>query len=108
MTLRVPTNRRRRRHANCPRQDHARALATLKGKPGEAHHVVAPRKEYEAKINSGDLVSIAEVVRDLFRPTTRPSSPIPTADFRGRLHPPARSSARWRRSTRRLARYSRS
>jgi CarD family transcriptional regulator len=29
-------------------------------------------QEYEAKINSGDLVSIAEVVRDLFRPEDAP------------------------------------
>ena len=29
-------------------------------------------QEYEAKINSGDPVSIAEVVRDLFRNSTQP------------------------------------
>jgi len=29
-------------------------------------------QEYEAKINSGDLTSIAEVVRDLFRPDDAP------------------------------------
>jgi CarD family transcriptional regulator len=29
-------------------------------------------QEYEAKINSGDLVSIAEVVRDLFRAEDQP------------------------------------
>jgi CarD family transcriptional regulator len=29
-------------------------------------------QEYEAKINSGDLVAIAEVVRDLFRAETQP------------------------------------
>ena len=29
-------------------------------------------QEYEAKINSGDLVSIAEVTRDLFRPEDQP------------------------------------
>ncbi|MGX1098021.1 CarD family transcriptional regulator [Amorphus sp. MBR-141] len=29
-------------------------------------------QEYEAKINSGDLLSIAEVVRDLFRADTQP------------------------------------
>jgi CarD family transcriptional regulator len=29
-------------------------------------------QEYEAKINSGDLVSIAEVTRDLFRPDDQP------------------------------------
>ena len=29
-------------------------------------------QEYEAKINSGDIVAIAEVVRDLFRSDTQP------------------------------------
>ena len=29
-------------------------------------------QEYEAKINSGDLVSVAEVVRDLYRGDTQP------------------------------------
>jgi CarD family transcriptional regulator len=29
-------------------------------------------QEYEAKINSGDLVSIAEVVRDLYRSEAQP------------------------------------
>ena len=29
-------------------------------------------QEYEAKINSGDMVAIAEVVRDLFRSDTQP------------------------------------
>jgi CarD family transcriptional regulator len=29
-------------------------------------------QEYEAKINSGDLTSIAEVTRDLFRPDDAP------------------------------------
>jgi CarD family transcriptional regulator len=29
-------------------------------------------QEYEAKINSGDLVSVAEVVRDLFRSEAQP------------------------------------
>jgi RNA polymerase-interacting CarD/CdnL/TRCF family regulator len=29
-------------------------------------------QEYEAKINSGDLISIAEAVRDLYRSETQP------------------------------------
>jgi CarD family transcriptional regulator len=29
-------------------------------------------QEYEAKINSGDLISIAEVVRDLYRADSQP------------------------------------
>lgn len=44
------------------------ALETLKGKP-KAKRMVWPRRaqEYNAKINSGNLVAIAEVVRDLYR-----------------------------------------
>ena len=34
--------------------------------------VASRAQEYEAKINSGDLVSIAEVVRDLFRAEDQP------------------------------------
>jgi len=49
------------------------ALATLKGKPKVKRTMWSRRaQEYEAKINSGDLVSIAEVVRDLFRPEEAP------------------------------------
>lgn len=44
------------------------ALTTLKGKP-KNKRMVWPRRaqEYNAKINSGNLVCIAEVVRDLYR-----------------------------------------
>ena len=38
----------------------------------EARHVVRRAQEYEAKINSGDPVSIAEVVRDLHRNADQP------------------------------------
>ena len=49
------------------------ALATLKGKPKVKRTMWSRRaQEYEAKINSGDLVSIAEVVRDLFRAEDQP------------------------------------
>ena len=34
--------------------------------------IVRRAQEYEAKINSGDIVAIAEVVRDLFRSDTQP------------------------------------
>ena len=45
-----------------------RAMDTLKGKVRIKRTIWSRRaQEYEAKINSGDLVSIAEVVRDLFR-----------------------------------------
>ena len=49
------------------------ALQTLKGKPKVKRTMWSRRaQEYEAKINSGDLVSIAEVVRDLFRAEDQP------------------------------------
>ena len=49
------------------------ALATLKGKPKVKRTMWSRRaQEYEAKINSGDLVSISEVVRDLFRAEDQP------------------------------------
>jgi CarD family transcriptional regulator len=49
------------------------ALTTLKGKPRIKRTMWSRRaQEYEAKINSGDLVSIAEVVRDLFRAEDQP------------------------------------
>ena len=49
------------------------ALDTLKGKPKVKRTMWSRRaQEYEAKINSGDLVSIAEVTRDLFRADDQP------------------------------------
>ena len=49
------------------------ALETLKGKPKVKRTMWSRRaQEYEAKINSGDLTSIAEVTRDLFRPDEAP------------------------------------
>src|SRR5436190_10624728 len=49
------------------------ALATLTGKPKVKRTMWSRRaQEYEAKINSGDLVSIAEVTRDLFRADDQP------------------------------------
>lgn len=45
-----------------------KALETLKGKPRVKRTMWSRRaQEYEAKINSGDLIAIAEVVRDLHR-----------------------------------------
>ncbi len=44
------------------------AMSTLKSAPRVKRTMWSRRaQEYEAKINSGDPVSIAEVVRDLFR-----------------------------------------
>jgi CarD family transcriptional regulator len=45
-----------------------RAMSTLKGKPKVKRAMWSRRaQEYEQKINSGDLIAIAEVVRDLHR-----------------------------------------
>ena len=50
-----------------------RALETLKGRARVKRTMWSRRaQEYEAKINSGDLISIAEVVRDLHRAENQP------------------------------------
>ena len=50
-----------------------KALDTVKGRARVKRTMWSRRaQEYEAKINSGDLVSIAEVVRDLYRADTQP------------------------------------
>ena len=50
-----------------------RALETLKGRARIKRTMWSRRaQEYEAKINSGDIVAIAEVVRDLYRSDTQP------------------------------------
>lgn len=49
------------------------ALRTLKGKAKVKRAMWSRRaQEYEQKINSGDLISIAEVVRDLYRAEDQP------------------------------------
>ncbi len=51
----------------------AQALKTLKGKARVKRAMWSRRaQEYEQKINSGDLLSIAEVVRDLHRADDQP------------------------------------
>jgi CarD family transcriptional regulator len=50
-----------------------KALETVKGRARVKRTMWSRRaQEYEAKINSGDLVSIAEVVRDLYRADSQP------------------------------------
>jgi len=50
-----------------------RALSTIKGRARIKRTMWSRRaQEYEAKINSGDLVLISEVVRDLFRSSDQP------------------------------------
>jgi CarD family transcriptional regulator len=75
MTLRVPTAK----VANVGMRklsDPAlvkRALETLKGRARVKRTMWSRRaQEYEAKINSGDIVAIAEVVRDLYRSESQP------------------------------------
>jgi CarD family transcriptional regulator len=49
------------------------AIKTLKGRARVKRTMWSRRaQEYEAKINSGDLIAIAEVVRDLFRNENQP------------------------------------
>jgi CarD family transcriptional regulator, regulator of rRNA transcription len=75
MTLRVPTSKAitvgMRKLA--PPDVVKKALDTLKGRARIKRTMWSRRaQEYEAKINSGNLVSIAEVVRDLYRSDTQP------------------------------------
>ncbi|MBM3553416.1 MAG: CarD family transcriptional regulator [Alphaproteobacteria bacterium] len=50
-----------------------KALQTLSGRARIKRTMWSRRaQEYEAKINSGDLITIAEVVRDLYRSDTQP------------------------------------
>src|SRR5262245_14764023 len=75
MTLRVPTAKiaavGMRKLAEPPIVK--RALETLKGRARVKRTMWSRRaQEYEAKINSGNIVSISEVVRDLFRSDTQP------------------------------------
>jgi CarD family transcriptional regulator len=75
MTLRVPTAKaeavgmRRLASPDIVKD----AMKTLKGRARIKRTMWSRRaQEYEAKINSGDLISIAEVVRDLHRATGQP------------------------------------
>ena len=75
MTLRVPTAKivsvGMRKLAEGPMVK--RAIETLKGRARIKRTMWSRRaQEYEAKINSGDIVAIAEVVRDLFRSDSQP------------------------------------
>ena len=75
MTLRVPTNKVESIGMRKLSSDKTlkEAIATLKEKPKVKRTMWSRRaQEYEAKINSGDLVLIAEVTRDLFRPDDQP------------------------------------
>jgi CarD family transcriptional regulator len=75
MTLRVPTSKvasvGMRKLADSDLMK--KALGTLTGRARIKRTMWSRRaQEYEAKINSGDLVAIAEVVRDLYRSDAQP------------------------------------
>jgi len=75
MTLRVPTSKLASVGMRKLSEEKIvkKALGTLKGKARVKRTMWSRRaQEYEAKINSGDLVSIAEVVRDLYRSEAQP------------------------------------
>lgn len=75
MTLRVPTGKAQTVGMRKLADEGIvkRAMETLKGKARIKRTMWSRRaQEFEAKINSGDLVSIAEVVRDLFRAENQP------------------------------------
>ncbi|MEM0945330.1 MAG: CarD family transcriptional regulator [Pseudomonadota bacterium] len=75
MTLRVPTAKAASigmRSLSTP-DIVGQALATLKGRAKVKRAMWSRRaQEYEQKIHSGDLISIAEVVRDLYRAGDQP------------------------------------
>jgi CarD family transcriptional regulator len=75
MTLRVPTAKAASVGMRKLAEDATveRALETVAGRARIKRTMWSRRaQEYEAKINSGDIVAIAEVVRDLHRAETQP------------------------------------
>ncbi|MEI2387252.1 CarD family transcriptional regulator [Breoghania sp. JC706] len=75
MTLRVPVAKiasvGMRKLADAPTVK--KALETVRGRARVKRTMWSRRaQEYEAKINSGDLIAIAEVVRDLYRSDSQP------------------------------------
>ena len=75
MTLRVPVEKAQNSGLRklSTRKVMDTALTTLKGRSRAKRTMWSRRaQEYEAKINSGNPVSVAEVVRDLHRDETQP------------------------------------
>ncbi len=75
MTLRVPTRKAKTAGLRplATGDVVSQAMVTLKGRARVKRTMWSRRaQEYEAKINSGDLISIAEVVRDLHRADNQP------------------------------------
>ena len=75
MTLRVPVQKTATvgmRKLSTPKKM-ASAIATLRGRSRVKRTMWSRRaQEYEAKLNSGDPISVAEVVRDLHRKADQP------------------------------------
>jgi CarD family transcriptional regulator len=75
MTLRVPVEKAEDSGLRkiSSREKMQTAIGTLRGRARAKRTMWSRRaQEYEAKINSGDPVAIAEVVRDLHRPPDQP------------------------------------
>ena len=75
MTLRVPTKKAKTAGLRPLAEGNvvSQALTTLKGRARVKRTMWSRRaQEYEAKINSGDLIAISEVVRDLYRSDEQP------------------------------------
>lgn len=70
MTLRVPVTRATSSglRAVSDNSDIKKVYSTLRSKAKQGNRMWSRRaQEYEAKINSGDLIAVAEVVRDLYK-----------------------------------------
>lgn len=70
MTLRVPVSRANSTGLRTliTKSDINKVYDVLQGKPKRGNKMWSRRaQEYEAKINSGDITSVAEVVRDLYK-----------------------------------------
>lgn len=75
VTLRVPVKKASSvgLRAINDRDSIVKVIDTLQSKPKTAKGMWSKRaQEYETKINSGDIIAIAEVVRDLYRNATDP------------------------------------
>ena len=103
MKLRVPTAKiesvNMRKLADAATVE--RALKTVQGRARVKRTMWSRRaQEYDAKINSGDLIQIAEVVRDLFRSDAQPEQSYSERQlYEAALERMAREIAAARKST---------
>jgi CarD family transcriptional regulator len=102
MTLRVPVNKVEAIDAQAVvGQDAARSSRHAQGQAQSQGTMWSRRaQEYEAKINSGDLVAIAEVTRDLFRADDQPEQSYSERQiFEAASRASPANSRRWKRPT---------